>query len=183
MPVNSYLINGTVYDLDGSTASDGAKVTIYNVTTKEKTSTTTNSSGQFLLDLANLASGYTIGDKIVLTAQIGTGSATRSLSKRKTTAAADNYEWSVGSIVLHEGMEQWGTCYIVQVAHTNSSAGGLYVDFYDRDNDVRIFRIEAAAGTTTNVLTQYPGIKMDGGFIRVFESETAAESKVLMQVR
>jgi hypothetical protein len=85
-------------------------------------------------------------------------------------------------MVLHSGVEPFGTCFIVFTAHSNSAAGGLYVDFYDR-NDNLVFRIESAAGSTSVYPIGYLGAKMDGGFIRVFESETAGESSVLTVVK
>ena len=185
MPSPPYTVSGTIYDIDGSTKLLAAQVTAYNVTTKEKTSVTSDVSGNFILSLSNLASGYTLGDRIVLSVQYGGGSssAVRSLSKRRTTADGDNGVWEVGNLVLHEGGEAWGTCYIAFAHHSNSSSGGLYVDFYDRENDVRVFRIECPAGDSESIFPSWPGIKMDGGYIRIFESETAGESKVLTHWR
>jgi len=65
-----YPISGYVYDIDGSTAAEGAVVTALNGTTGEELATpyqsTTNASGEYSIDLANLTSGYSNGDKIVV---------------------------------------------------------------------------------------------------------------------
>lgn len=180
MPVTPYPVDGTVYDQDGSTAVNGATVIALDVTTQEKTSITTDSSGDFLLDLGNLASGWTVGDKMQITAFYKDGSARRSLTKRFTVSSTSH---SCGSLVLHAGVEPFGTSHITFVSVTNSTAAGLYVDFYDRDNDIKVFRVEAITGTSIAFPIGYLGTRMDGGFVRVFESETSGELEVLTVVK
>ena len=46
-------------------------------------------------------------------------------------------------------------------------------------NDNLVFRIETIAGETEALPIGYLGVKMDGGFIRIFESETSGRSEVL----
>ena len=104
-------IDGIVLDIDGSTALNAAKVIVLNATTAERTSGITNSSGQFILDLANLTSGYSNGDKLQITAFYGTGTAIRSLSKRYTILLTDGAK-ALGNMILHEGEEHIGTCNI-----------------------------------------------------------------------
>ena len=178
----AYPIDGTVYDRDGTTAV-AASVIAFNCTTTERTSVTCNASGQFILDLNNFPSGFTVGDHVQITAQYGNGEAVRSLSKRHTTSIAGFY--SIGSMVLHAGVEPIspnGVTWITAISHANSTAAKKYVDFYDR-NDAFIFRVEAALGDTNSPHIQLPGVCMRNGFIRVFESETAGDSEVLVLVR
>jgi hypothetical protein len=177
MPSAPYPISGTVYDRDGSTAV-AAIVTILDTATHEKTSITCNSNGQFIIDAANLASGYTNGDHLQITASYGSGSGIRSLSKRHTIDTGTG-SYDCGSIVLHSGEDSFLTCNITFASHTNSHSGNLYVDFYDRTNDNLVFRIETIAGETEALPIGYLGVKMDGGFIRIFESETSGRSEVL----
>lgn len=59
-------INGVVYDTDGTTAMASVKVTLRNERTNETISTTTNASGQYILDCANLASQYADGDVVTV---------------------------------------------------------------------------------------------------------------------
>jgi len=69
MPYTSYPISGVVKDSDNSTLLEGATVTAYNETNEEEISitSTTNSVGEYTLDLANLTtSGYADEDYIVL---------------------------------------------------------------------------------------------------------------------
>jgi hypothetical protein len=175
MPSIPYPIDGIVYDIDGSTVVSGAMVVVLNTTTHEKTSTTTNSLGQFILDLANLTSGYSNSDKTQITAFYGTDSGQRCLSKRHTVDIGTG-SYAIGDMVLHSGTEPIITCSITFAAHTNSHSGNLYVTYYDRTNDNLAFRIEALAGTTQPLPFGYLGKVMAGGFIRIFEDDTSGRS-------
>jgi len=60
-----FVISGVITDTD-ATNPNGAKVILRNNTNGETTSTTTNSSGQYALDAANLTSGYLNTDSITI---------------------------------------------------------------------------------------------------------------------
>jgi len=66
-----YPIDGIAYDSDGTTALDSVFIVCKNVTNNETLTTTTNSLGQFIFDLANLTSGYRIGDEVSIYASRG----------------------------------------------------------------------------------------------------------------
>lgn len=66
MPSTPYPIYGILYDTDGSTPIASTTVKIRNESTNETTSVTTNSSGQFVLDCGNFASGWTNGDYVTV---------------------------------------------------------------------------------------------------------------------
>jgi hypothetical protein len=176
-PYIPYPIDGTVYDIDGSTKVAGATVIAFNVDTGERTSTTTDSSGDFLIDMANFASGYSDGDRIQGTISYGSGSGIRCMSRRHTIDTAVG-AYSAGDVVLHPGTDPFLTCHITFAGHSNTHTAKLYVDFYDRTNDVLVFRIEAPLGGSASFPFGYLGQKMDGGFIKVFEDETAGRSVV-----
>jgi len=61
-----YVISGTVYDTDGSTAINGATVRARNETNNEIISVTSDSSGQYIFDCANFDSGYLTTDKVTV---------------------------------------------------------------------------------------------------------------------
>lgn len=66
MPTNPYVINGTVIDTD-STIVTSTNVIAHNTTTGERVNPfATTSSGRYVLDLANLSSGYSQGDSITV---------------------------------------------------------------------------------------------------------------------
>lgn len=71
MPVNLPLpIAGTITDSNGDNPS-GAKVILRNDSNGEKLSTTTNSSGKYLFDAGNLASGYDVGGYLTVICSFG----------------------------------------------------------------------------------------------------------------
>lgn len=61
-----YIVNGTLFDIDGSTTLANVKVTVRNERTNKTLSQNTNSSGEYGFDLANLENGYSDGDVITL---------------------------------------------------------------------------------------------------------------------
>ena len=173
MPVGPYPVDGRVYDMDGSTVITGATVIAFNVTTQEKTSITTDTSGDFIIDLANLASGYSNGDHIQLTAHYGISTGARTLSKRHTVNTSVGM-WSPGDMVLHAGAEPFGTCFVT-FAGVTAGSSARNVEFYDRTYDILVFKISAVANSTEQMSFGYLGQKMEGGFIRVFSSETSGD--------
>ena len=89
MPKIPYLVYGIVYNSSNS-ASSGVSVYAKDETTGESTpSVTTNSSGQYIIDLANLNSGYTTGDfiQIIASGGVGIGKDLRFKAKCFTTQA------------------------------------------------------------------------------------------------
>jgi len=64
-----YPVAGTITDSDGNAVS--TKVVLRNDRTGESINTTSNSSGQYLLDAANLASGYMTTDRLTVIVAYG----------------------------------------------------------------------------------------------------------------
>jgi len=65
-----YIVKGRVTD-SNSTNPSGVKVVARNDRTIENINTTTDASGDYILDLANLSSGYNIGDQITIIVRDG----------------------------------------------------------------------------------------------------------------
>lgn len=168
MTTTPYPISGKVYDIDGSTALSGVTVTMRNTTQEERLKPTaiitSNSSGEYVIDAANFPSGYEDGDILHIEYFI----AGRFLCTRHTIVVA------TGSLeqdaYLVSGNMEVGDCQWRGGIFTNSSAGGLYVDLYDK-TDVRKIRIEVPAGSTVtpNFGTQ-GGITFSGGITPILES-------------
>lgn len=135
MPFTPYPIDGTVYSLDGTTAAAGATVKAVNSATGESVSVSTNSSGQFILDLANLKasigttqSGYSDRDVIIITATDGTstgywrhtvnvneGQSSFNLYLINNTTTIGNVDWStfmMKSITLSASVKTTATVLI-----------------------------------------------------------------------
>lgn len=66
-----YPVSGICYDNDGTTILASVRVSIYDATNNSTASVTTNSSGEYLFDLANLTNGYSIGDSISIYSSYG----------------------------------------------------------------------------------------------------------------
>ena len=86
-PFTPFLVHGTVTN-PSATAVASVNVIAHNTTTGERTPAfVTNSLGQYVLDLANLASGYSTGDSITVYVRHAgfTGEATFTLSGENLT--------------------------------------------------------------------------------------------------
>ena len=66
-PLTNFPITGYVYDID-RTAEDGVTVKVINVRTGESTSTTSNSLGEYSLNLANMTTQWLENDLLILQA-------------------------------------------------------------------------------------------------------------------
>ena len=83
-------VSGTILDTDGVTALSGATVTLYNREDESTTTDTTNSSGAYVVDAANLKNSqgvlvvFTDGDNIVVEAVKG-----NKVIQTKTTISGD----------------------------------------------------------------------------------------------
>jgi hypothetical protein len=73
MPSETFPVSGHLYLEDSVTVCEGGIITAFNNETEEEilTTSTTNSLGEYTLDLANFLSGWTAGDYIVLKATKG----------------------------------------------------------------------------------------------------------------
>lgn len=70
MPNLPYPVAGQITDSDGANPS-GAKVVLRNDRSGEKISTTTNDQGEYVLDAANLTSGYVESDRLTVICAFG----------------------------------------------------------------------------------------------------------------
>lgn len=183
MTTTPYPISGHVYGRNGSTAVSGATVTLYNVTQGKwlpgDSVATTNSSGEYSIDPANIVGGYENSDAIQIIAW--NSELTYSMNYRHTI------DTDTGSLekdlVLHIGEPINGTAQLIAAVATNNTAGGLYVHLYDRENDHVRITIEVPAGDTKHVYFGYGrlGYRFDGGICPVYESETGGEIEVMLK--
>jgi len=70
MSATPYPISGIIYDSDNNVIN-GVTVSVINTSSNEELTTTTNSSGEYVIDLANLTSGYMDGDIISIYSSYG----------------------------------------------------------------------------------------------------------------
>jgi len=71
MALTTYNVSGKVYASDGSTAFPDVEVIVRNTTTNSEISDTTDSNGDYSVDLADLSGGYDNGDSLEITANLG----------------------------------------------------------------------------------------------------------------
>lgn len=71
MPLNQFAVSGHTYADDSSTPFPDVKVYLRNKTKNEENCITTDSSGEFVFNLANFNSGWSSGDSLELRAEIG----------------------------------------------------------------------------------------------------------------
>jgi hypothetical protein len=80
MPLIPYVISGKVCAADATTGFPGAAVVLRNVTQKSYQLKSSESDGSFSFDLKNFVGGYSNGDALKITAQLGCFSATVNLT-------------------------------------------------------------------------------------------------------
>ena len=64
-PQSPYVLYGVVYD-GNNTALANTAITVYNDSSGDTLTATTNGSGQYVIDCANFTRGYLSGDKITV---------------------------------------------------------------------------------------------------------------------
>lgn len=67
-PITPFTVAGILYDVDGTSVIDGGRVFVskFSSGTLEKTEVSTNASGEFTLDLANLETQWAVNDVLYL---------------------------------------------------------------------------------------------------------------------
>ena len=160
MPVIPYPISGHVYDTDASTAVQGAHVSVYNSRTHESFlgQGTTNASGEYTVDLANLPSGYADGDVVYLLTWYG----------RKSVEYRITVDTSIGSseqdMTLHFQDYFPGDQVRLQAySISNQHASALRVDLYQREDDTVIISVNVPTADTKTAHFGRRGIVFKGG--------------------
>lgn len=146
MPASPYQIYGVVDDTDNSTPLESVNMVAYNVTTGEELTTTTDSNGEYLFDLANLTSSYSSGDVIFISAYI----ANKSVDYRTTASAGDD----TGGTEEKNLYMMWGNTHALNdtrflaglITNTSGSVGNI--KFYDRENDVEVLEVQVVANSS-----------------------------------
>lgn len=102
-----YVIRGTIYQTGGTTAvGSGVRVTARNESNAETTYCDTNSSGQYLIDLANLASGYLNTDNITVFVTYETYEASDSFL---ISASTHNLDLTLASTTASQDTDEYCT--------------------------------------------------------------------------
>jgi len=154
MTETPYPISGVVYDTDNSTVVELATVLAYNQTNNESLSVTTNSSGEYSLDLANYDTDWTAGDVIFISAFIGQKSVDYRTTVSGTYEEKDLYLMNGASHAYFDAELLSGL-----ISNTADAVGN--VKFYDRTNDLEIMDVRVLATTSVPFNFAVP-IKVQG---------------------
>ena len=178
MPVAPYPISGVVMDTNSTTRVSGATVIAWDVTQQTSTQTTTNTNGEFVMDLANMSVDYADDDRVQIITFTGTGSNHRSLDHRHLVDTAVGTS-DQGNMVLKPTEDHYfnsigNPMNVVGYIATNTSGTARSIELYDRRNDRLILPIEVPANTTVHLAGNSfgAGYKFDGGVCVILEVET-----------
>lgn len=165
MPETPFAVSGIVYDVDGSTALEGVKVGAYNQTNAEwlpsSAQSTTNSNGEYTIDLANFNSGWSSGDIIYVYAKIeGKNAVMRAIIGGGDSSWGDDLYLKEGELVAHSTITEMS-----KVASVCASTGS--------DQSISIIEIESgrtpillnvSANETKTYTAGKPDIKLRQGY-------------------
>jgi len=182
-----YPVSGIINDVDGSTVLENVRVTAFNSNTNEwmigKGAISSNSLGEYTIDLANFSSGYTDNDVIFILAYIG---------KYKSMEYRITVDTAIGSttqtIIMH-----WQEYFVaptddlIQVTRlraysaSNNHTSALTVDLYARKDDVLRKRIRIQANDEADTFFGGLGIDFEGGIAVIHGDDTADRTQVTMK--
>jgi len=174
MPPNTpYTISGVV--TSGGSVRANVKVTAYhaglNEWLKDSATATTNSAGEYSIDLANLSAAV-VTDEVVFIFAIGTK---ESMNYRHVINT------SVGSleqdIILHEGDPVTSRNNVKAITSANLTGSVARIDYYDIREDRIIVTHQVPANNTIHSFYGEPGIFFVDGMARIF-SDTANRNMV-----
>lgn len=165
MPSTPHPITVTVYDTDNSTILEGAKVYVRNATKRTSSDEkTTNSSGQVIIDLANLdtASGqtepYSSSDKILIIAYHGNNHDAKLYEVTGSSKSQTLYM----NPARHTSTLDTEKIRAIVVANTHTSTG-YYAKVYAVDDAQMLCHIECKAGETESAFLD--GLPASGGYV------------------
>jgi len=160
-----YTIAGTVYDTDGTTAVASATVRVYDWTQaypEAVIETTTNSTGQYLVDLANLtnSTGYTYANSDVIIVEV----------KITTPSRFEHWKHTVDTtagvvdknLYLKNGKTYVGDRRLVAGTVSNTHSSAARTALVERTTLSKLAIISTEAGGTSE-FNYESGIKFDEG--------------------
>ena len=168
MTTTPYPVSGTISDTDNSAAVSGASVTVFNRTTpgtnnSNYMSATTNSSGQYIIDLADMPSGYSNGDKLIISASYS-GCSVESLHTIDTAAGSHTANMTLMSGTSGSGdSNYYGVLHSVVFSHSAAAT----IAFYEKNTGVEKLVLRLGSSGTTSVYLGPEGIHFNGGIVRV----------------
>jgi len=183
MTTTPYPIGGTVKDIDASTLVEGATVIVKNATKGTQLSTTTNSIGEWLIDLANFTGATPYADNDVIyviidypnryehyrtTVDTAVGAETKNLILRAGSNPASTSQFNYGGCRLYAG------------TISNASGGALTVDLYEIESDTRKCRFQVPTVSSHSFHYGKMGLEFRGGILVLTGGTGGAASETTM---
>jgi len=156
MTTTPFPISGKVYDVDGSSVVGNIKVVAYDYTKDKSVETTTNSSGEYTLDLANIPGGYDLTDTIYLYAYTnGKHGVVRAILSSSDTSWEQDIYLKEGELVLWD-------CKVISILASCGDAKSVML--VEKETERIKGLVNVSAGGTINHYFGKPDIVMKGGF-------------------
>jgi len=180
----SYPVSGVVTDQAGANL-EGARVTVYNKTKDQwlRESVhggTTNSSGQYTIDLGNQITQWEDNDVIFLVFYERDADGAKFSNAEYRFLIDEGAGSTTQNAVIHSGPAMTGRGKVLSVSLSNTTGSALWVQLYDRFND-RYFKADCPAGDSKPVI--YPrGKLLKQGLGLVLESDTTDEQSAVIQI-
>lgn len=182
MPRNPYSISGIIYDCDGSTKMTSGYVRVLDVNLGEYITINIAADGSFDGDLANLASAYSNGDIIFVTAYDTNKSRCTEFRHVVDTSSPG----SDGTYYMHWGIPILGpgdsTITALSVSNRHASNDGQ-VDFYDKQYGYKRHSVEVASKGNASQQFLFKGIPCPGGICVVRSTDAANTLEVTLVVK
>jgi hypothetical protein len=162
-----YTCGGLVYNSDGSTLIEGATVTLRDFTQSAQLTTTTNASGEWLLDLANL-SGATYEDGDVCYIMVNYPNRyehCRFTVDTDVGVESKNLTLRVGRDPMGLSPIGFGSAWLYAGTIDNPSGSALYVDLYEAGTDTRLARFNVPTVTAHSFHYGKIGLEFQGGIL------------------
>lgn len=181
MPRTQYPITGVVVDVDGSTKMSSGTVTLIDVTLGERISERIESDGSFSLDVANLTTQYSDGDKLQVV--IYDSDKVKSTEFRHTLDT-NLTGYDAGTLCMHWTSPVLEDCTLTGIVISNKNDSNEYtVDLYDRESDSKILTFDVGTDTSFSPNLLFKGVKFEGGICVIREVDTANTVEVQMIVK
>lgn len=170
-PKIPYSLTGKIYDQETGLVVNGVYVTVEDFTLggSNNLTTTTNSVGEYVLELANLTDSCVDGDVLFVRAEKD-GRCEEYKTTVNLSVGAENKDLYIrpGNILKTDEH-----CILSRIVINNTTSATKYADLYDRSHDRVIFRIDVPANDVR--IVKFGGMTFAKG-VRFLEQGTGGNS-------
>lgn len=180
-PRTPYSISGIAYDVDGTTKMTSGYVTVFDTTLNENITGDIESDGSFSVNIANLTSVYSNGDKL----QIVVYDMNRVKSTEfRHTVDTTGEGYNMGDVYLHWTVPIMEESRLIALILSNKDDSAEYtVDLYRRSDDSKLLSCDVGPNTSFSPSLGFKGILFANGICVIRETDTANTVEVTMVVK